>query len=189
MTQVLTPTVFNSEQEVKDFFAPLQVTEVQITWVHHNGWEVRTNSTHREIGKFLHEHGLLDRCGGSGAGKNKAFYLDHPPWKGQIPLSWLPASARQKDDYHPEVVACKKALTDAGFHGSYLRSGAEEGVRVTDDLVPINLAFVVDADHATLHAKVLTSGRTFKNVYKYVPVTVEQAVKLVQRASGLFVDL
>lgn len=199
-TQVVTPAVFTTEQEVRDFFAPLGVREVRRLrgydpsapgdhYVDTNTWEVKTTSNHRTVGKFLYEHDLLERCGGSGTGSETSFYLDHPPWKDNLPRSWLPSKAVKKDDYHPEVVACKKALVDAGFKASYLRSGSEEGVKVTDDAVPFNLAFVVDGFHKTLHAKVLTSGQTFRNQHRYEPVTVEQAVTLTKRAAALLVNL
>ncbi len=196
-----TPAVFETAEQVREFFAPLGVRKVERLnrydpnattpdkYVPTNTWEVGTHSSHRVVGKFLFEHGLLERCGGSGTGNETSFYLDHPPWKDNVPRSWLPAKVVKKDDYHPDVVACKKALVDAGFKASYLRSGLEEGVKVTDDAVPFNLAFVVDGHHKTLHAKVLTSGQTFRNVHRYVPVTVEQAVTLTKRAAALLVNL
>lgn len=201
MTATTTPTVFTTEEEVREFFAPLGVKSVRRfarydptatttdKSVPTDTWEVNTNSNHRVVGKFLFENDLLERCGGTGTGNETSFYLDHPPWKDMVPRSWLPSKAVKKDDYHQDIVECKKALVDAGFKVSYLRKGMEEGVKVTDDAVPFNLAFVVDSHHKTLHAKMLVSGQTFHNVHKYVPVTVEQAVALVKRAATLLVNL
>jgi hypothetical protein len=189
MTVTQVPAAFATEQEIRGFFAPLGVTAVRKVYPHlaNSGWEVTTSSNYRAVGKFLHENGLLDRCGGSGSNNGQSFYLDHPPWAGSVPRSWLPAKAKDKDNYRPTVVATKKALVAAGFECSYLRSGSEERVKVTDDAVPFNLVFVDEGKG--LQAKVLTSGQTFRNVHRYVPVTVEQAVKLTQRAAGLFKDL
>lgn len=174
-----------TEQEVSDLFAPLGVTKVEACFVGSGGWCVRTTSTHRQVGKFLHENNLLDRAGGSGTGRSQSFYFDNPAWSGKLPKSWLPKEAKPADDYALEVVACKAALVAAGFEVRYLRAGLEEGVKVTDNRLLFNLAFVVDGYRTELHAKFLASGQTFHNQHNYVKVSVDQAVELTRRATTI----
>jgi hypothetical protein len=185
-----------TEQEVRDLFAPLGVRQVRelVGYNSQQGgdpaWEVTVTSGTRQVGRFAYEQGLLDRIGGSGSYRDEAtFYFDNRNRNGQMPKSWLPKAAQTQDDYAADIVALKKALIDAGYGCSYLRMGVEEGVKITDDAVPYNLSFVWSPSNPNLQARFLTGGKTFHNDYRFVKVTVEQAVELVRRSAALLTGL